>query len=127
MTTDDRLRLSAEKTALERMIARTPASQVIDRASLTARLSPSAASFASFASFIVITAISAQAKTALSAIRTTCRIICQNKGSLPIFILRIDLVAHFACCARFWRTTAIKKKEAAFSVSGFHRQEIEKA
>ncbi len=38
MTTDDRLRLSAEKTALERMIARTPASQVIDRASLTARL-----------------------------------------------------------------------------------------
>ncbi len=38
MTADDRLRLSAEKTALERMIARTPAEEVIDRASLTARL-----------------------------------------------------------------------------------------
>ncbi len=38
VATDHRLRLSAEKTALERMIARTPASQVIDRASLTARL-----------------------------------------------------------------------------------------
>ncbi len=38
MIDDDRVRLAAEKTALERMIARTPASEVIDRASLTARL-----------------------------------------------------------------------------------------
>ncbi len=38
MTADDRLRLASERTALERMIAETPLDEVIDRASLQARL-----------------------------------------------------------------------------------------